>query len=82
MTMTCNSGFISAGFLGKAGVGHVGLGDPPKLAKTAANDDGALSRDELRQLVAEELGNRLAASLASRFFASFSNSLRLNFRQG
>jgi arsenate reductase len=47
-------------FLGKARVVHVGFDDPPKLAKTAANEKEALNhyrrvRDEIRTFVATKL---------------------------
>ncbi len=47
-------------FLGKSRVVHVGFDDPPKLAKTAANEEEALGhyrrvRDEIREYVANEL---------------------------
>ncbi|HND54672.1 MAG TPA: arsenate reductase ArsC, partial [Pirellulaceae bacterium] len=47
-------------FLGRARVVHVGFDDPPKLAKTAANEDEALGhyrrvRDEIRQFVETRL---------------------------
>lgn len=57
-------------FLGKARVVHVGFDDPPKLAKTAATEEEALGhyrrvRDEIRQFVAEKLGDLLAKPHAS-----------------
>jgi arsenate reductase len=47
-------------FLGKSKVVHVGFDDPPKLAKTAANEEGALGhyrrvRDEIRDFIATGL---------------------------
>lgn len=47
-------------FLGKSKVVHVGFDDPPKLAKTAANEKEALGhyrrvRDEIRDFVAAAL---------------------------
>jgi arsenate reductase len=47
-------------FLGKSKVVHVGFDDPPKLAKTAANEEGALGhyrrvRDEIRDFIAAAL---------------------------
>lgn len=47
-------------FLGKSRVVHVGFDDPPKLAKSAANEDEALGhyrrvRDEIRAFVETEL---------------------------
>lgn len=47
-------------FLGKSRVVHVGFDDPPKLAKTAATEEEALShyrrvRDEIREFVATRL---------------------------
>lgn len=47
-------------FLGKTRVVHVGFDDPPKLARTAASDEEALShyrrvRDEIREFVAHKL---------------------------
>lgn len=47
-------------FLGKARVVHVGFDDPPKLAKTAATEEEALShyrrvRDEIRDFVENRL---------------------------
>lgn len=47
-------------FLGKSRVVHVGFDDPPKLAKTAANEEEALGhyrrvRDEIREFVARDL---------------------------
>ncbi len=47
-------------YLTKARVVHVGFDDPPKLAKTAANEEEALGhyrrvRDQIRQFIAEEL---------------------------
>ena len=57
-------------FLGKARVVHVGFDDPPKLAKTAATEEEALGhyrrvRDEIRQFVAEKLGDLLTEPRAS-----------------
>ncbi|HBN76146.1 MAG TPA: arsenate reductase [Planctomycetaceae bacterium] len=54
------------GFLGKARVLHVGFDDPPKLAKTAANEVEALDhyrrvRDEIREFVANDLLNVISA---------------------
>ena len=51
-------------FLGKSRVVHVGFDDPPKLAKTAANEEEALShyrrvRDEIRTYVENELPKQL-----------------------
>lgn len=51
-------------FLGKSRVIHVGFDDPPKLAKTAANEEEALShyrrvRDEIRTYVENELPKQL-----------------------
>jgi len=47
-------------FLGKARVVHVGFDDPPKLAKTAANEVEALGhyrrvRDEIREFICTRL---------------------------
>ena len=47
-------------FLGKSKVVHVGFDDPPKLAKTAANEEEALGhyrrvRDEIRDFVSAGL---------------------------
>jgi arsenate reductase len=47
-------------FLGKSKVVHVGFDDPPKLAKTAANEEEALGhyrrvRDEIRDFIAAGL---------------------------
>ena len=47
-------------YLGKSRVVHVGFDDPPKLAKSAANEDEALGhyrrvRDEIRAFVETEL---------------------------
>ena len=47
-------------FIGKSRVVHVGFDDPPKLAKTAANEEEALGhyrrvRDEIREFIASEL---------------------------
>jgi arsenate reductase len=47
-------------FLGKSRVVHVGFDDPPKLAKTAANEEEALNhyrrvRDEIREFVSQKL---------------------------
>ena len=52
-------------FLGKSRVVHVGFDDPPKLAKTAASEDEALShyrrvRDEIREFVARDLQGLLS----------------------
>ncbi len=54
-------------FLGKSRVVHVGFDDPPKLAKTAANEEEALShyrrvRDEIRAFVSERLLTLLCQS--------------------
>ena len=54
-------------FLGKSRVIHVGFDDPPKLAKSALNEEEALGhyrrvRDEIRGFVATEL-NKLVISL-------------------
>ena len=54
-------------FLGKSRVVHVGFDDPPKLAKTAANEEEALShyrrvRDEIRTFVENELPQQLPAT--------------------
>ena len=51
-------------FLRKARVVHVGFDDPPKLAKSAANEEEALGhyrrvRDEIRQFVTDELVKHL-----------------------
>lgn len=51
-------------FLGKARVVHIGFDDPPKLAKTAANEAEALGhyrrvRDEIRRFISEELPRML-----------------------
>lgn len=53
-------------FLGKARVVHVGFDDPPKLAKTAANEEEALGhfrrvRDEIRKFISDELPQLLQA---------------------
>ena len=53
-------------FLGKARVVHVGFDDPPKLAKTAANEDEALGhyrrvRDEIRKFISDELPQLIQA---------------------
>lgn len=47
-------------FLGKSRVVHIGFNDPPKLAKTAANEKEAIGhyrrvRDEIREFIASEL---------------------------
>ena len=47
-------------FLGTTRVVHVGFDDPPKLAKTAANEEAALNhyrrvRDEIREFIATDL---------------------------
>jgi arsenate reductase (thioredoxin) len=54
-------------FLGKSRVIHVGFDDPPKLAKSALNEEEALGhyrrvRDEIRGFVATEL-NKLVVSI-------------------
>ena len=51
-------------FRGKARVVHVGFDDPPKLAKTAANEQEELGhyrrvRDEIREFIATELAKLL-----------------------
>ena len=51
-------------FLGRARVVHVGFDDPPKLAKTAANEEEALGhyrrvRDEIREFIATDLAKLL-----------------------
>jgi arsenate reductase len=51
-------------FLSKARVVHVGFDDPPKLAKTAANEEEALNhyrrvRDEIRTFIATRLSTLL-----------------------
>ena len=51
-------------FLRSARVVHVGFEDPPKLAKTAANEEEALGhyrrvRDEIRQFIANDLMRHL-----------------------
>lgn len=53
-------------FLGRARVVHVGFDDPPKLAKTAANEEESLGhyrrvRDEIREFIATELAKLLSA---------------------
>jgi arsenate reductase len=47
-------------FLGKARIIHVGFDDPPKLARTSANQEEALDhyrrvRDEIRAFIAQDL---------------------------
>ena len=54
-------------FLGKARVVHIGFDDPPKLARTAANEEEALGhyrrvRDEIRQFIEEELMNEIESA--------------------
>lgn len=51
-------------FFGKTRVVHVGFDDPPKLAKTDANEDDTLGhyrrvRDEIREFIATELARLL-----------------------
>lgn len=51
-------------FLGRTRVVHVGFDDPPKLAKAAASEDGALGHyypvhDEIRKLLEMELSQFL-----------------------
>ncbi len=53
-------------FLGKARIVHVGFDDPPKLAKTAANEEEALGhyrrvRDEIRRFIEHDLMNVIAS---------------------
>lgn len=55
---------ICPAFPGKTCVVHVGFEDPPKLAKAAASEDGALGHysrvhDEIRKLVEMELSQLL-----------------------
>lgn len=54
-------------FLGKARVVHIGFDDPPKLARTAANEEEALGhyrrvRDEIRQFIEEDLMNEIESA--------------------
>lgn len=53
-------------FLGRSRVVHIGFDDPPKLAKTAANEEEALGhyrrvRDEIREFIASELPKLLGS---------------------
>lgn len=67
ITVCGHAGESCPTFLRKARVVHVGFDDPPKLAKTAINDEEALShyrrvRDEIRKFVNDDLMALIAKS--------------------
>jgi arsenate reductase len=58
-------------FLGKAKIVHVGFDDPPKLAKSASNEEEAIGhyrrvRDEIRQFVSTKLDDLLSSLVPTR----------------